>query len=300
MANPPDLQSTLEKLTETLGRTGKQVIVEAARAVANDLRTSRREAKRQRRAARRQRAIESATVPGALLAISTAVAMAVFAVTHLSFWWLFIVAFAVASQGARQLADARAKQHAQWSKGLVPAHEIDALCDQLLSDLKASPEAVRAFVQQPEKTVEALRVTAKAVDQRRSDLAAQDAKGQLGALEKQRRQLKDRRDSSSDFEARNKFDAALRSLDGQEAALRQLATVSDRLDGEYTSLLVLLQEMKTRVAVARSTSSSSAEGLEQNVQRINAELQAITESLHLTSVDEGATNGAAHSRERVK
>jgi chromosome segregation ATPase len=149
---------------------------------------------------------------------------------------------------------------------------------------------VRAFLQQPEQTVEALRATAKAVDQRRQDLAASGAADQLTALEQQRTDLKARRDASSDVEARVKFDGALRSLDGQESALKLLVAVSDRLDGEYTSLLVLLQELKTRVAVARSTNNTSQlDGLEQNVKRLNDELQAITESLVMTPVDEGAT-----------
>ena len=182
---------------------------------------------------------------------------------------------------------------------------MDALCDQLLADLKASPEAVRAFVQQPEATVESLRKTAKAVDQRRKDLAAQDTRGQLAGLEKQRKDLKARRDGSTDFEARMKFDGALRSLDGQEAALNLMVAVGDRLDGEYTSLLVLLQELKTRVAVARSTDGGAQlEGLQQNVQRLNAELEAITDSLqrvHGQAVDEGAvTGGSAATAERER
>lgn len=305
MSTPPDLQQTLEKLSSTLeksGRQGRRAIAEAARAVRDDVRESRREAKRRRREERRARQAANASVPGGVFELVVALAMLGFAVTHLQYWWLLFVAFGIGSDGVRQLALVRARDRQLAPVTTAPQkHEIDALCDQLLSDLKASPEAVRAFVQQPEKTVEALRVTAKAVDQRRADLAAEDAKGQLAALEKQRIELKGRRDGSSDFEARNKFDAALRSLDGQEAALRQLAAVSDRLDGEYTSLLVLLQEMKTRVAVARSTSSSSAEGLEQNVQRINAELQAITESLHMTAIDEGVGGeGVPSGPTRVK
>lgn len=71
-----------------------------------------------------------------------------------------------------------------------------------------------------------------------------------------------------------------------------MLTVADRLDGEYTSLLVLLQELKTRVAVARSTNASGQlEGLEQNVQRLNAELEAISESLVMAPIDGGAVSG---------
>ncbi len=303
MAPPPDLQQTLERLSQTLeksGRHGRKALVEVGRALREDLRASRKAAREERREARRQRSIENASVPGGLFALALAAALVGFALTHEHFWWLLFVALGIGTGGAKQLS------HAAERKRLAapPApekHEIDALCDQLLSDLQASPEAVRSFVQQPEKTVEALRSTAKAVDQRRRELAAEDAKGQLAALVQQRSDLRRRRDEAGDLEARNKFDAALRSLDGQEAALRQLATVGDRLDGEYTSLLVLLQEMKTRVAVARSTASThSLQGLEQNVQRLNAELEAITESLHLTAIDEGATTGGVTPAERAR
>jgi septation ring formation regulator EzrA len=131
--------------------------------------------------------------------------------------------------------------------------------------------------------VEALRKTAKALDVRRSQLAAEDAPGHLSALAEQRRTLAARRDAAQDFQVKAKLEAALRSLDGQETALRQLIVASERVEGEYTSLLVLLQELRTRVAVARSTTSSvQLGGLEQSVERLNAELSAITESLQAT------------------
>jgi F0F1-type ATP synthase assembly protein I len=285
MASPPDLQQTIEKLSTTLEKSAKS------------RREQKREAREDRKAEKRQKEIDNASVPGGIFGLVMAIAMVGIAITHTQFWWLIFVALGVGSGGAKELALARERDRRQ---GLGPQqekpqlesgpHEIDALCDQLLSDLKASPEVVRAFLQHPEQTVEALRVTAKAVDQRRKDLAGPGTREQLAALEKQRVELKSRRDGSSDVEARVKFDGALRSLDGQESALKMLVAVSDRLDGEYTSLLVLLQELKTRVAVARSTNTAGGqlEGLEQNVQRLNAELQAITESLVMTPVDEGA------------
>ena len=294
----PDLQQTIDRLSTTLERSSRR----ARRDVRNDER-------RDRKASRREAELENASVPGGVFALLMALVMVGFAVTHLQYWWLLFVAFGIGSGGARQLALAnkRARQlgPGKTEQAVAPhQHEIDALCAQLLADLKASPEVVRAFLQQPEQTVESLRVTAKAVDQRRQDLAAAGAKDQLVALEKQAVELKARRDGSSDVEARVKFDRALRSLDGQEAALKLLVAVSERLDGEYTTLLVLLQELKTRVAVARSTNTGhQLDGLEQNVQRLNAELQAITESLVMTPVDEGAvaetTAGAQKVGERL-
>lgn len=297
MAAPPDLQQTLERLGTTLEKSAQKW-----REHREEERESR---KASRRARRRERALESASVPRGLFMLLMALVMVGYAVTHLQFWWLLFVAFGIGSGGVNQLVFAREReqrsQPAKQEQQKAQQHEVDALCDQLLADLKASPEVVRTFVQQPEKTVEALRTTAKAVDQRRQDLAG--TKSQLTALEKQREDLKRRRDASSDVEARVKFDGALRSLDGQESALKLLTAVGDRLDGEYTSLLVLLQELRTRVAVAKSTSSSSQlEGLEQNVKRLNEELQAITESLVMTPIDESVSISPQGERigERVR
>lgn len=293
MAAPPDLQGTIERLSTTLEKSGKGGRAERREALRKD-----------RKALKREKEIENASVPGGVFALVMALVMVGFAMTHLQYWWLIFVALGVGSGGANQLALAKARDLQPGETGQKPAlpapHEIDALCDQLLKDLKASPEVVRAFLQQPEKTVEALRTTAKAVDQRRKDLAGAGTADQLAVLTKQRAELISRRDASSDVEARAKFDGALRSLDGQESALRLLVAVSERLDGEYTSLLVLLQELRTRVAVARSTNTGSQlDGLEQNVQRLNAELQAITESLVMTPIDEGAATDSLSPRERV-
>lgn len=288
MASQPDLQQTIERLGETLEK------------VAKSRRAARREARRAREESKREKAIENASVAGGVFGLVMALVLVGFALTHLQFWWLLFVALGVGSGGAKQLALARERERRQVELQEPLAtpgpHEIDALCDQLLVDLKASPEVVRSFLQQPEQTVEALRVTAKAVDQRRKDLAASATKDQLAALARQRQELQDRREASVDVEARVKFDSALRSLDGQEAALNLLGAVNDRLDGEYTSLLVLLQELKTRVAVARSTNTGSQlEGLQQNVQRLNAELQAITESLVMSPIDEGVAGDPVSS-----
>jgi DNA repair exonuclease SbcCD ATPase subunit len=286
MAPPTDLQATLERLTAALEKPGSRGL--PLLRLPLDSREAHRKAKRERREARRKESLEKATVPGAVVSLVAAAAMALFAVFQLQYWWLLFVAFGIGSDGAIELSAALERKKALTPGGSPPqpqpvvagpVHEIDALCNQLLADLAASPEVVRGFLQQPEKTVEALRAAAKGIDARRIALTAEGSKAQLAALAPQRQQLEARRDGTTDPAARAKFSAALDSLDGQEAALRQLTDASDRLDGEYSSLLVLLQEMKTRVAVARSAEAGSLEGLQQNVQRLNAELEAITASL---------------------
>lgn len=278
---PTDLSGTISKLNDTLEKS------------AQTKRERRDEERAERREKKRKKELENASTVGGTFTLAVAVILVGYAIYNPHMWWLIFVALGIGSGGARQLSlaakknkEARAELPEKDSAAPAKQHEIDALCDQLLSDLKESPEVVRAFLQDPEKTVEALRLTAKAVDQRRRDLSTDAGKQQLAALDKQRADLKSRRDGASDPVAREKFDGALRSLDGQEAALKQLTAVADRLDGEYTSLLVLLQELKTRVAVARSTNSTSQQaGLEQSVQRLNAELEAITDSLQKAQSD---------------
>jgi hypothetical protein len=107
-------------------------------------------------------------------------------------------------------------------------------------------------VQRPEQTVESLRATAKALDVRRRQLAAGGrCRGTWLPLATQRATLASRRDATQDTLARGRLEVSLRSLDAQHGALQQLVVAAERVDGEYTSLLVLLQELRTRVAVAR-------------------------------------------------
>lgn len=311
----PDLEKTLEQLSSALEKTGKEggkALVTAARAFTEGMREAhekeraarrarREEERAERRRQRRLEQLENASAPGGIFALLIAAALVVFGLTNPHYWWLFFVAFGIGMGGARQLSLAgerrrRLGQPARDERDEA-RHEVDLLCDQLLIDLEASPAAVKSFLQTPQKTIEALRATAKAVDQRRRALGGGDTKAQLEALEAQRSSLRQKRDGAVDPGARDKFDAALRSLDGQEAALRQLQAATERLDGEYTSLIVLLQELKTRVAVARTTDQHhmQLDGLQQNVQRLNAELQAITESLQFAAapIDEHVAGPAA-------
>ena len=194
--------------------------------------------------------------------------------------------------------------------GTASRHEVDVLCDQLLADLAASPEAVRTFISDPEKTVATLRTTLKALDGRRQQLLGEDAPAKLTQAQRRREELAARRDAAKDPEARQRLGDALECLDGQVSALRQLAAMTERVDGEYTALLVRLQELKTRVSVARSSGSAvQLEGLQKSVQRLNEELGAIGEAMaavargDVAPVDEvagspGATRAGERERQR--
>lgn len=245
--------------------------------------------RRQRRADKRERERENASVLVGTVMLAVALAIATFGFLHPEMWWLVFAALGIGSGGARNIAFAveRGRAPRTGAERLAPPapvpgkpHEVDALCDGLLAELKQSPEAVREFLQNPEATVESLRATCKALDARRQQLLAQDPGAQQTALARQRDALTAKRDATTDTTARRKLDEALVSLAQQSAALGQLTALSERVDGEYTSLVVLLQEMRTRVTVAKSAGSGAPlEALRLNVQRLNTELEAITFAL---------------------
>lgn len=329
MAPRDDLGETLARLGERLAREvetwEEKTRADRARAmekVSQKLsqallsRDERRELKRKQRdearAARRREEMENASTPGGIALLMLAMALGVFAFLRPEFWWLVFVALSVGTTGARQLAAANRRSQATLPAALPQAHsaphEVDALCDRLLADLKASPQAVQAFVQQPEKTVEGLRTTAKALDARRRQLEAEEAPSRLAALATQRAALITQRSGTADPTTQLKLDSALRSLDGQQAALEQLVVATQRVTGEYASLKVMLEELRTRVTVARTTTTPATDGVEDSVRRLNAELEAITESLQsmhavapITSEPsaDGAADGSGSARVRL-
>jgi hypothetical protein len=275
-----ELSHTLEgKLGEALGKLAEKTNKAASKA---ERRERRREERRQRREQRRQ---QEPTVAGGVVFLVAAVVCAVMGVLNPQLWWLVFVALGLGLGGAGQLGGAarrrrelsaeraeetRDEQEAAQERAAAEKHEVDGLCDQLLADLAASPDAVRSFLSDPQKTVNGMRVTLKSLDVRRQQLFGEDAKGRLEAATKLRVELTARHDAATDPETKLRMEEALRSMAGQEAALQQLVVVTERVDGEYTSLLVHLQELRTRVSLARSSQSTSQlEGVRSSVQRLN-------------------------------
>lgn len=320
MKEEDTLQQRLEKLGHTLlkeveaweqaTRGGRHKAVERfTRKVERKLdrvfdkqrrREERRERRRREREEQRERQRQQASVPGGLFFMLMALVCLGFAITRPELWWMVFVALGLGSAGARQLHLASERRRLEGGHreeleesnevkepdaAAEPAragspHEVDVLCDQLLADLARSPEAVRGFLKEPEKTVESLRRTCRALDERRRQLFAETPDERLEALRAQRAELLRKHAAATDAEARHRLDEAVHSLGGQLSALGRLRGYAERVDGEYTSLLVLLQELRTRVSLAKSAGSTTQlEGLRHSVQRLNTELDAITEAL---------------------
>lgn len=290
-------QSTREQRRETLTNLTEVIGHQIAKAVEKERdrhqrqKESRRERRTRQREERRAKQRQEASALVGVAQVVAAVAFVVFAVLRPELWWLVFVALGLGLGGARQLSLSSERRRLERGPAapVIPstavavdaqAHEVDVLCDQLLADLKESPETVRHFVQAPEKTIAALRATARALDARRRQLLAEAPAERLKGLDAQQQSLSARRDAATDEVTRRRLDDALASLAGQRQALTTLKTAAERVDGEYTSLLVSLQELRTRVAVAKTAGSEvQLEGLKGSVARLNGELEAISEAL---------------------
>lgn len=287
----PERVKVLEDLSHTLGdKLGEAIGKLAEHGAKHAARAERRERKREERQRRREeRRAQQPSVATGIVFVVAAVLCAALGMLNPQLWWMVFVALGLGLSGAGQLAAAARHRKALPTPqpsaappvaAPAPVHEVDELCDRLLADLAAAPDAVRAFVSEPDKTVAGLRSTLKSLDQRRHQLQAEDAKGRLAAAKQLRAELVVRRDAALDAETKRRLDEALQSVSSQEAALGQLAVVTERVEGEYTALLVHLQELRTRVSVARSTQSTGQlEGVRASVQRLNDELGAISEAM---------------------
>jgi hypothetical protein len=289
--------STRDSRREAVRRVSQRVERELSAAFGEPLERRQRKADRKREEARRKKEeaqrkeIESSSaIGGTVLMVFAAVCLS-FAVMQPELWWMVFVALGLGMGGAKQLQLASQKKRlaarvpdAQGAPGLSDSflgrHEVDVLCDRLLHELKHGPEVVRTFLQNPEATVASLRTTCKALDERRRQLLAEKPAEARAQLEKRRDELIQKRSATSDPTARLKLDQALASLQTQAAALEQLEATIERIDGEYTGLMVMLEELRTRMSVARAAGSPvQLDALRANVTRLNAELEAIAEAV---------------------
>jgi hypothetical protein len=304
-----DRTKALDELSHSLGGALGEVVHTIA---AEAEKAKQRDDERKARKAERKREREARNPPSVAVGVvflTAAVLCAVMGILNPQLWWMVFVALGLGLSGAGQVASASRRKRALGPEP-TPAperpavHEVDGVCDQLLADLEASPDAVKQFISEPKKTVTVMRTTLKALDQRRQQLLGEDATGRLQALATQRTSIEARRAATTDPETLQRMNEALHSMDGQREALEQLRVATDRVDGEYTSLLVHLQELRTRVAVAKSTSSHvQLEGLKASVQRLNDELGAISEAMEAVrrgDVAPVSEVGGATSREGVR
>lgn len=258
-------------------------------------RMERRLERRGRRAARRRR-----RSPGAGLGLLAAAAGLTIAVVNgAPYWLLYLVAF-LAFLGIRRLVgrrtpevDAEAVQAEDTGIDARLAR-VDALCDQLLADIRAAPPVLREIVQKPEEAVQALRDGVHALERREREIRALARPEDDARLESERDVLQRRLAAEQDPVTRQRLAQALEALEQQRTQRASLLTTASRLEAERTRLLYTLEGLHTQVLAVRSTAeagqdAAATERLRASLDTLSGEVSAVASALEsVQAVDAGA------------
>ena len=260
-------------------------------------RQARREERRERRATRRSRR-QRTPRSGALLLVASAV-LTILVVEGLPYWFLFIV-LGLVFEGMRRLIGRRAPEvegQAVDESGVdARLARVDALCDQLLADIRGAPPLLRQVVQKPEEAVEALRDGVHALERREREIRVLARPEDDARLQSERDALQRRLAAEQDPVTRQRLGQALEALEQQRAQRASLLTTASRLEAERTRLLYTLEGLHTQVLAVRSTAEegqeqAAAERLRQSLDTLSSEVSAVAGALEsVQAVDAGAVS----------
>ncbi|MFT3842986.1 MAG: hypothetical protein QM723_38715 [Myxococcaceae bacterium] len=295
-----DFSSRLSRLERALDADKKSL---------GDRHSRHLERRAERRRAKQEEERRNASFPGGAFALAIAIAIAVYGFTHPQMWWLLFVALGIGSGGARQLALA-ARRDGETKKEKAeereaPVDRAEQLCDELIQELETSPEAVRAFLGQPEKTIESLRTACRQLTERHqavSTLADDKASAELEAEKaKLSRNMGDLDPAT--------YQRAVAALKLREDLLRQVKSSANKLESEREILLTSLQSLKMRLALAKSSGQpANIDGVRAEVDRLGEELSAISESLEaaqtlglpaVAPIEDGSSRQTPGEKERA-
>lgn len=184
---------------------------------------------------------------------------------------------------------------------------IDSLCDKLLEEIKKGPAVLREVVRSPEESVRGLRDAIHGLAKRELEVKALVTSADGERLQRERADLVARRDGAADPVTRQRWEEALKALDGQLQHRETLRTQGTRLEAERVRLGYTLENLYTQVLAVRSTATSDQTGaqLKQSVERLGDEISAVAGALEsMQAVDAGAAGTEASdtvrpSRERI-
>lgn len=184
---------------------------------------------------------------------------------------------------------------------------IDSLCDKLLEEIKKGPAVLREVVRNPEESVRGLREAIHALAKREAEVKGLVTAADGERLQRERADLVARRDGAADPVTRQRWEEALKALDGQLQHRETLRTQGARLEAERVRLGYTLENLYTQVLAVRSTATSDQAGvqLKQSVERLGDEISAVAGALEsMQAVDAGAagtdsSETARPSRERI-
>jgi chromosome segregation ATPase len=158
------------------------------------------------------------------------------------------------------------------------------VCDRLEAELRASPQRLREFLGGSEATIASLRATCEDLVRRERELRAEADSAALARLEEERAALQTRISTQSDEQIRRSLDGALAAIEEQKRQREMLKLSADRLEAEHTRLLYTLEGLASQFARLRGAGAQGSPAeLEQAVQQLRSELDAIADALEETT-----------------
>jgi seryl-tRNA synthetase len=160
---------------------------------------------------------------------------------------------------------------------------VDAICDKILAELRASPEAVKDIFIKPDETIAALRATCRNLTRRERDLRKFLSPQDDERLMREREALQKRIEGESDEVTKMRLASALAALDAQRDQRVELARAAARFDAEHTRISYTLESLYTQVVRMRSADSSSVDvsgaGLRRSLDMLSREANALADAL---------------------
>ena len=160
---------------------------------------------------------------------------------------------------------------------------VDAICDRILGEIRASPEVVKDIFIKPDETVAALRATCRDLTRRERELRKFLSPQEDERLSREREALQKRIDGEQDEVTKMRLASALAALDQQRDQRLELTRAAARFDAEHTRISYTLESLYTQVVRMRSADSSSADvagaGLRRSLDMLSHEVNALADAL---------------------
>lgn len=282
-----------DSVSRLVGAVGRGIADTVERRVdrARERHEMEQQAKAERARRRRAGRYENRTrVEGWVLALIGIVLFVMGLIVRQEQWWLVFPGFFIGMRGARILGH-KAEQRKAQQPPPMPLDPREArlahTCEGLLSALRDASDQVKAFLGNPEKTVQALQASAKDLLRRERQLRALVNPGEEGRLASEKDRLVLRARSETDLVTRERFEAAVEAIDLQISQRREIARNANRLEAEHTRLIATLEGLHVNVVRLGTSDSVSADlagaGLRQSLEALKSEVDALADAAEQTN-----------------
>lgn len=174
------------------------------------------------------------------------------------------------------------------SVGRDPAElRTAAVCDRLVSELRAAPEHVRSFLGASDSTIASLRRTCEDLLRREQALRAELDPAALRRLDEEKSAVDARLATETDERIRLSLSGVVAAIDEQRRQRELLRVSAERLQAERMRLVYTLEGLASQFVRLRTAGAEAggavAADLEQGVKDLGAELDAIADALEQES-----------------